>query len=335
MGKRALITGVTGQDGSYLAELLLTKGYEVFGMVRRLSAPNWERIEHVLGRIRIAEGDLLDSRSLIQLLREIQPDEIYNLAAQSHVGISFEQPIATADITGMGALRVLDAVYLTNPEIRFYQASSSEMFGDPRGIVPQNEETPFNPVNPYAAAKLYAHNMVGIYRRSYRMFAVGGILFNHESPRRGENFVTRKVAYGSACCKLGIKNSPRIGEKGKSIVCDGKLTLGNLGATRDWGFAGDYVEAMWLMLQQDEPQDFVVATGVGHTVRDLCEVAFSYVGLNWEDYISVDKAFMRPSETGPLIGDASKAREILGWEPKTSFEELVGVMVDAELAALR
>ena len=333
--KKALVTGVTGQDGSYLAEFLLEKGYEVYGMVRRLSAPNYWRIEHILSDIHIVNGDLLDSRSLIALLRKIEPHEVYNLAAQSHVGLSFQQPLLTQKITGEGAVRLLDAVYLVNPKIKFYQASSSEMFGIVGGRIPQNEETPFRPNNPYAAAKLYAHNMVGVYHRSYGMFAVGGILYNHESPRRGEKFVTRKVAYGAAALALGIKNSPRLSENGEPMVKDGKLELGNLSAIRDWGFAGDYVKAMWLMLQQDTPQDFVIATGRGHTIKDLCEAAFSHVDLNWKDYVIVNPDFIRPSETGPLIGDPARAKQHLDWEPKTSFEELISMMVDAELASLR
>lgn len=334
MGKRALITGVTGQDGSYLAELLLGKGYEVFGMVRRSSAPNYWRIKDIQSQVRLVEGDLLDSRSLALLLRDLKPQEIYNLAAQSHVGASFKQPIVTTDITAVGALRLLDAVHLFGQDIRLYQASSSEMYGEAKAV-PQDEDTPFNPVNPYAVAKLFAHHMVNTYRRSYGLFGVCGILFNHESPRRGELFVTRKVAYGAACCALGIKTSPRVNENGVPIVKDGKLALGNLNATRDWGFAGDYVEAMFAMLQQDKPQDFVVATGVGHTIKDLCATAFSHVGLNWSEYVETTETLVRPYETGPLIGDASKANKILGWSPKTSFEELITMMVDAELASLR
>lgn len=334
MGKKALITGITGQDGPYLAELLLEKDYEVFGMVRRSSAPNYWRFKRIIGQIHLVDGDLLDPISLIELLRKVKPDEIYNLAAQSHVGRSFEQPGVTLAITGKGAVDLILAARDVAPEARFYQASSSEMFGDVRGKVPQNEETPFNPANPYAVAKLYAHHMARIYRRE-GMFITSGILFNHESPKRGEHFVTSKVAYGAACCKIGVKNSDRLDEKGKPMVRNGKLVLGNLDAVRDWGFAGDYVEAMWLMVQREEPDEFVIATGVGHTIKDLCEVAFSHVGLNWREYVETTETLVRPYETGPLIGDASKAKKILGWRPKTSFEELIAMMVDAELASLR
>lgn len=334
MGKKALITGITGQDGPYLAELLLEKDYEVFGMVRRSSAPNYWRFKRIIGQIHLVDGDLLDPISLVELLRKVKPDEIYNLAAQSHVGRSFEQPGVTLAITGKGAVDLILAARDVAPEARFYQASSSEMFGDVRGKVPQNEETPFNPANPYAVAKLYAHHMARIYRRE-GMFITSGILFNHESPKRGEHFVTSKVAYGAACCKIGVNNSDRLDEKGKPMVRNGKLVLGNLEAVRDWGFAGDYVEAMWLMVQREKPDEFVIATGVGHTIKDLCEVAFSHVGLNWSEYVETTETLVRPYETGPLIGDASKAKKILGWRPKTSFEELITMMVDAELASLR
>lgn len=332
--KKALITGITGQDGSYLAELLLKKGYEVSGIVRKTSHEDYANIGHIQDDLKLFQGDLLDPVSLREIIQKVSPDEVYNLASQSHPSESFKQPIHTAEITGIGAHRVLDATLDVNPKTKFYQASSSEMFGWVREI-PQTEETPFNPANPYAAAKLYAYAMTRIYRKSYDMFATNGILFNHESPRRHLGFVTQKVAYAAACASLGIKNSEHLNEEGELVVKNGKVSLGNLEAKRDWGFAGDYVEAMWLMMQADTPDDFVVATGETHTIQELCEEAFSYVDLNWKDYVVIDKRFIRPTETGPLVGDASKAKKILGWEPKTKFKGLVKIMVEAHIARLK
>jgi GDPmannose 4,6-dehydratase len=319
---RALITGITGQDGSYLAELLLDKGYEVIGMVRRSSTTNFERIAHLQDRVVLdpytASGDLLDEASLISILREYRPTEVYNLAAQSFVQTSFTQPVLTGEITALGVTRLLDAIRIVDPEIRFYQASSSEMFGKVRQV-PQNEGTPFYPRSPYGVAKLYGHWITVNYRESYDLHASSGILFNHESPRRGMEFLPRKVSHGVARIKLGL---------------DDALPLGNLDAERDWGFAGDYVEAMWLMLQQDQPDDYVVATGQTHSVRRFCEVAFEHVGLAWEDHVSIDERFMRPAEVDLLIGDATKATSVLGWKPRTTFEELVTMMVDADIDLL-
>lgn len=332
--KKALITGITGQDGSYLAELLLKKDYEVSGIVRKTSHEDYANIGHIQDNLKLFQGDLLDPVSLREIIQKVDPDEVYNLASQSHPSESFKQPIHTAEITGIGAHRVLDATLDVNPKAKFYQASSSEMFGWVREI-PQNEETPFNPANPYAAAKLYAHSMVRIYRKSYDMFAVNGILFNHESPRRHLGFVTQKVCYAAACAKLGISNSEHLNEEGELIVKNSKTQLGNLEAKRDWGFAGDYVEGMWMIMQADEPDDFVLATGETHSIKELCVEAFDYVKLNWEDYIEVDKRFIRPTETGPLIGDYSKAKKILKWEPKTTFKKLIKIMVDAHLARLK
>ncbi len=332
--KKVLITGITGQDGSYLAELLLKKGYEVSGIVRKTSHEDYANIGHIQDELKLFQGDLLDPVSLREIIQKVAPDEVYNLASQSHPSESFKQPIHTAEITGIGAHRVLDATLDVNPKTKFYQASSSEMFGWVREI-PQTEETPFNPANPYAAAKLYAFAMTKIYRKSYNMFATNGILFNHESPRRHLGFVTQKVAYAAACASLGIKNSEHLNEEGELVVKNGKVSLGNLEAKRDWGYAGDYVEAMWLMMQADEPDDFVVATGETHTIQELCEEAFSYVNLDWKDYVIVDKRFIRPTETGPLIGNPAKAKKILGWEPKTKFKELVKIMVEAHLARLK
>jgi GDPmannose 4,6-dehydratase len=317
--KKALITGVTGQDGSYLAEFLLEKGYKVLGMVRRTSTINFDRITHIQNDIELVQGDLLDQVSLIAILQEHHPDEVYNLAAQSFVPTSFEQPVLTGEFTALGVTRVLDAVRLVDKNIRFYQASSSEMFGKVREV-PQNENTPFYPRSPYGAAKVYGHWITVNYRESYDLFACSGILFNHESPRRGLEFVTHKVTHGAARIKLGLAN---------------ELRLGNLEAQRDWGYAGDYVEAMWLMLQQDEPDDYVIATGKTHSVRELCEVAFGYLGLDYRDYVVSDPKFYRPVEVDQLVGDASKAREVLGWEPRVSFEELIHIMVDADLEALQ
>lgn len=332
--KKALITGITGQDGSYLAEFLLKKGYEVSGIVRKTSHEDYANIGHIQDDLKLFQGDLLDPISLREIIQKVDPIEVYNLAAQSHPSESFKQPIHTAEITGLGAHRVLDAILDVNPKAKFYQASSSEMFGWVREI-PQTEETPFNPANPYAAAKLYAYAMVRIYRKSYDMFACNGILFNHESPRRHLGFVTQKVAYAVACAKLGIKNSDHLNEEGELVVKNGKVALGNLEAKRDWGFAGDYVEGMWMMMQADKPDDFVLATGETHSIKELCIECFDYVGLNWEDHVEIDKRFIRPTETGPLIGDAKKAKKILKWEPKTTFKELVKIMVDAHVAKLK
>lgn len=317
--KRALITGITGQDGSYLAELLLSKGYRVTGMVRRASTENFERIEHLRGRITIAQADLLDQLSLIELIDECKPDEVYNLAAQSFVPTSWIQPALTGEFTALGVTKILEAIRLVNKKIRFYQASSSEMFGKVLEI-PQTETTPFYPRSPYGVAKVYGHFITVNYRESYEMFAVSGILFNHESPRRGLEFVTRKISDGVARIKLGM------GEE---------LRLGNLDAKRDWGFAGDYVEAMWLMLQQARAQDFVIATGETHSVKEFVQIAFDHAGLNWKKYVKVDKKFFRPAEVDQLVGSPRKARRILGWKPKVNFEELVQMMVDADLERLR
>lgn len=332
--KKSLITGITGQDGSYLAELLLKKGYEVYGIIRKTSHFLYANIGHIQHDLKLVYADLLDPVSVTSALRHSQPDEVYNLASQSAPSESFKQPIHTAEITAVGAHRVLDSVREVCPNAKFYQASSSEMFGWVRQI-PQTEETPFNPANPYAAAKLYAHNIARIYRESYKMFICTGILFNHESPRRGLGFVTQKVCYAAACAKLGIKTSTHLNEQGDPIVKDGKVALGNLQAQRDWGYAGDFVEAMWLMMQQKRPGDYVVATGKTHTISELCQEAFSYVGKNWKDYVFVDERFIRPTETGPLVGDFSKARKVLGWKPKTSFKELVAMLVDANVARLK
>jgi GDPmannose 4,6-dehydratase len=332
--KRALITGITGQDGSYLAELLLKKGYEVSGTVRKTSHEDYANIGPIQDDLRLFQGDLLDPISLREIIQKVNPDEVYNLASQSHPSESFKQPIHTAEITAIGAHRVLDATLDVNPKTKFYQASSSEMFGWVREI-PQTEETPFNPANPYAAAKLYAFAMTKIYRKSYNMFACNGILFNHESPRRHLGFVTQKVAYGAACAKLGIKNSEHLNEEGELIVKNGKVALGNLEAKRDWGYAGDYVEAMWLMMQYDKPEDFVIATGETHSIQELCEEAYGYVEMDWKEFVEIDQRFVRPTETGPLVGDAGKAKKLLGWTPKTKFKDLVRLMVDAHLARLK
>ncbi|MFN0027867.1 MAG: GDP-mannose 4,6-dehydratase [Acidimicrobiales bacterium] len=316
--KRALITGITGQDGSYLAELLLDKGYEVVGMVRRSSTVNFERIAHIQNRVTLASGDLLDQGSLIGVIAEHRPQEVYNLAAQSFVQTSFGQPTLTGDVTALGVTRLLEAIRVVDPTIRFYQASSSEMFGKVVEV-PQNEATPFYPRSPYGVAKLYGHWITVNYRESYDLFAVSGILFNHESPRRGLEFVTRKVTHGASAIKLGLAT---------------ELKLGNLEARRDWGFAGDYVEAMWAMLQLDEPGDLVVATGETHPVRELVELAFGQLDLDWERYVKVDERFYRPAEVDLLIGDPARARQVIGWQPRTGFADLVRMMVDADLAAL-
>jgi len=332
--RKALITGVTGQDGSYLAEFLLKKGYEVGGIVRKTSHEYYANIGKIQDDLRLFQGDLLDPVALREIIQKVNPDEVYNLAAQSHPSESFKQPIHTAEITALGAHRVLDATLDVNPKARFYQASSSEMFGWVREI-PQTEETPFNPANPYASAKLYAYTMTKIYRKSYNFFAANGILFNHESPRRHLGFITQKVTYAAACAKLGIKTSEYLNEEGEPIFKNRKVALGNMDAKRDWGFAGDYVEAMWKMLQVDTPDDFVIATGETHSIKELCEEAFGYVGLDYKDFVVVDKRFIRPTETGPLIGDPTKAKKLLKWEPKTKFKELVKMMVDANVARLK
>jgi GDPmannose 4,6-dehydratase len=316
---RALITGVTGQDGSYLAEFLLGQGYEVIGMLRRSSTVNFERIRHIQDQLTLTSGDLLDEVSMINLLREHRPTEVYNLAAQSFVQTSWTQPVFTGETTALGVTRMLDAIRIVDPDIRFYQASSSEMFGKVVEV-PQSETTPFYPRSPYGVAKVYGHWITVNYRESYNMHASSGILFNHESPRRGLEFVTRKITYSVARIKLGL---------------DKELRLGNLEAQRDWGFAGDYVKAMWLMLQQEQPSDYVVATGQTQSVRRFCELAFGHVGLDYRDYVAQDERFMRPAEVDLLVGDPTKAREVLGWRPESSFEQLVEMMVDADLQLLR
>ena len=318
MAKRALITGITGQDGSYLAELLLDKGYEVFGVVRRLSAPNDWRIAHLHDRVTLCPGDLLDQLSIIRLLEAHQPDEFYNLAAMSFVPASWDTPLLTGEFNSQGVTRVLDAIRTVNPKIRFYQASSSEMFGKVREI-PQTEDTPFYPRSPYGVSKVFGHYITVNYRESYDLFAVSGILFNHESPRRGLEFVTRKVTDGVARIKLGLADA---------------LALGNLDAQRDWGFAGDYVRAMWLMLQQPKPDDFVIATGVSHSVRELVTIAFNRVGLDWEKHVRIDPKFLRPAEVDHLIGNPAKAKRVLGWEPNVDFKQLIEMMVDADMERL-
>jgi GDPmannose 4,6-dehydratase len=317
--KVALITGITGQDGSYLAEFLLGKGYKVFGLVRRSSTVNFERLVHLQDKIELLPGDLLDQNSLISALKESRPQEVYNLASQSFVPTSWNQPVLTGEFTALGVTRILEAVRVVDPSVRFYQASSSEMFGMVRES-PQTEDTPFYPRSPYGVAKLYGHWITVNYRESYNLYAVSGILFNHESPRRGFEFVTRKVSYGAARIKLGLQK---------------RLKMGNLDSERDWGYAGDYVEAMWMMLQRDEPRDYVIATGVTHTVRRLLEVAFQHLELDYRDYVEVDAAHLRPAEVHHLRGDFSRARRELGWQPKVSFEELVRIMVDEDLARLK
>jgi GDPmannose 4,6-dehydratase len=313
--KRALITGITGQDGSYLAELLLKKGYQVFGVTRRSSTNVTSRIDHLLGKIELLPGDLLDQSSLVEAMEIAKPDEIYNLAAQSFVQTSWNQPVLTTEFTATGVTRVLEAMRKVAPKARFYQASSSEMFGKVQAV-PQLESTPFYPRSPYGVAKLYGHWITVNYRESFNMHAVSGILFNHESPRRGIEFVTRKITYHVAMIKHGMTN---------------ELRLGNLDAKRDWGFAGDYVEAMWLMLQQDKPDDFVISTNETHTVKEFVELAFGHADLDWKKYVKIDEKFQRPAEVDLLIGDATKAKKILGWEPKTSFQSLVKMMVDSDM----
>jgi GDPmannose 4,6-dehydratase len=317
--RRALITGITGQDGSYLAEFLLEQGYEVHGMVRRSSTEKFDRIEHIRDRVVLHQGDLLDQRSLVDTLRASNPDEIYNLAAMSYVAASWVQPTLTAEFSGTGVTRLLEAMREASPQARFYQASSSEMFGKVLEV-PQTERTPFYPRSPYGVAKVYGHFITVNYRESYGLHATSGILFNHESPRRGLEFVTRKITWHAAALKLGLAS---------------ELRLGNLEAERDWGFAGDYVRAMWLMLQQDEPEDFVIATGTAHSVRDCVNVAFDHAGLAIDDHVVIDPSFLRPAEVEHLVGDASKARRVLDWEPDVSFEQLIRMMVDADLALLR
>lgn len=315
----ALITGITGQDGSYLAEVLLGKGYEVIGMVRRTSHDSYERIEHLIDRITVVAADLLDQHSLTTVVGDCKPDEVYNLAAQSFVPTSWQQPVLTGEFTALGVTRLLEAVRLAHPKARLYQASSSEMFGKVRET-PQDESTPFYPRSPYGVAKVYAHWITVNYRESYDLYAVSGILFNHESPRRGLEFVTRKVSNGVARIKLGLSD---------------ELRLGNLDAKRDWGFAGDYVDAMWRMLQQPKPEDYVVGTGVDHSVRDLVKLAFAHVDLDWEEYVTVDPRFVRPAEVESLLANPAKVKRVLDWEPTVSFEQMVRMMVDADIERLR
>ncbi len=317
--KTALITGVTGQDGSYLAEFLLEQGYNVVGMIRRSSTVNFERIKHIQERLTLVPGDLIDEVSLIGILREHRPTEVYNLAAQSFVQTSWSQPVLTGEVTALGVTRMLDAIRIVDPEIRFYQASSSEMFGKVQAV-PQREDTPFYPRSPYGVAKVYGHWITVNYRESYNLFGCSGILFNHESSRRGLEFVTRKISHGAAQIKLGLSQ---------------ELRLGNLDAQRDWGYAKDYVKAMWLMLQQDEADDYVVATGETHSVRRFCEIAFGHLGLDYADYVVQDERYMRPAEVDLLVGDAAKAHEKLGWRPETSFEDLVVMMVEADMRLLK
>lgn len=315
MAKTALITGITGQDGSYLAEFLLQQGYQVVGMVRRSSTENFERVQHLHEQIQLRQADLLDQLSLIDLIEDVKPEEIYNLAAQSFVPTSWEQPVLTAEFTALGVTRILEAVRLVNRKIKFYQASSSEMFGKVRET-PQNEKTPFYPRSPYGVAKVYGHFITVNYRESYHLFACSGILFNHESPRRGKEFVTRKVTYHVAKIRHGLA---------------AELRLGNLKAARDWGYAGDYVRAMWSMLQQEQPEDYVVGTGQSHTVQELVEIAFDHAGLDWEKYVRIDPGLIRPAEVDHLVADAGKAQRVLQWKPEVSFEQLVRMMVDADL----
>jgi GDPmannose 4,6-dehydratase len=317
--KTALITGITGQDGSYLADFLLEKDYRVVGMVRRTSTINFDRIKHIQDHVDIVQGDLLDQSSMMELMREYQPDEVYNLAAQSFVPTSFTQPVLTGEFTALGVTRILEAIRHVKPDARFYQASSSEMFGKVQEV-PQRETTPFYPRSPYGVAKLYGHWITINYRESYNLFACSGILFNHESPRRGLEFVTHKVTHAAARIKLGQQK---------------ELRVGNLEARRDWGFAGDYVRGMWMMLQQDKPDDYVLATGETHSVQELCEVAFARVGLNWQDYVKIDPKYYRPAEVDLLIGDPTKAAHVLGWKPDVTFKGLVEMMVDADMKDLQ
>lgn len=317
--KRALITGITGQDGSYLADFLLSKGYEVYGMIRRASTENFERISHIKDKINLVQADLLDQLSIVNIIKDIQPQEVYNLASQSFVPTSFEQPMLTGEFTALGVTRMLEAIRLVDRKIKFYQASSSEMFG--KAVeTPQKETTPFHPRSPYGVAKVYGHWITINYRESYDIFAVSGILFNHESPRRGKEFVTRKITDSAARIKLGLKD---------------KLYLGNLDAQRDWGFAGDYVEAMWLILQAERPHDYVIATGRTHTVRRFAELAFAHIDLDWQEHVVIDKKLYRPAEVNTLCGDPTKARMELEWQPKVSFEDLVAMMVDSDIEKVR
>ncbi|GIK65621.1 MAG: GDP-mannose 4,6-dehydratase [Chloroflexota bacterium] len=330
--KTALVTGITGQDGSYLADLLLEKGYRVVGLARRSTNYRYPNIDHLIGKITLEYGDLIDGDRLCSLVQKYQPDEVYNIAAQSVPADSWNQPIVTAEITAVGVVRMLEAVLRHKPDARFYQATSREIFGGvPYEVC--DEETPFSANNPYGIAKQYAHLMTMNYRESYGLFACGGILFNHESERRSLHFVTRKVTMAAACIKLGVKNPP-LNELGEPLVQNGKLRIGNLDAVRDWGYAKEYVEAMWLMLQHDQPRDYVIGTNTIYTVRDLCRVAFEQVGLNWENHVECDQRFMRPTEIAASRGDYSRAKRELGWEPRTNFEELIRLMVNSDLALL-
>jgi len=335
MAKKAVITGITGQDGSYLAELLLEKGYKVYGLLRRKSKPDYGHVGHLRHQLEFVFGDLADPACLSMYLKKIQPDEIYNLGAQSHVHESWNQPLATADQTGLGALRVFEAVRNVCPKARVYQASTSELFGEATEV-PQTEKTPLMPNNPYAAAKALAHFDARIYRKSFNLFISTGILFNHESPRRSPDFVTRKITLAAVSIKLGLKGRKiPLGQGGNPVINkQGKLELGNLNAKRDWGFAGDYVEAMWMILQHKKPDDFIVSTGKVYTVKQLAKEAFKAVGLNWKDHVVINQKWVRPTETGPLMGDHSKITKTLGWKPKTSFEELVKMMVESDLELL-
>jgi GDPmannose 4,6-dehydratase len=332
--KKALITGITGQDGSFLAEQLLDRGYEVFGLARRESWFRPNNASHLAGRINILFGDMAEGVDISSALQDSRPDEIYNLASQSRPGESWARAPETLMVNGMGAIRLFEAVRHSCPNARIYHASSSEMFGRAK-CIPQNEETPFNPANPYAAAKVYAHQMVRIYRDSYGMFISSGILFNHESERRPLHFVTQKIAYGAACAALQIKDSPDANELGQPIVANGKLALGNLEIARDWGHAIDFVRAMWMMLQQEKPDDFVVGTGVLHTLREVCQAAYGHVGLRWDEYVMSDPDLIRPLETGKTLADASKAKAVLSWEPTISFDEMIGEMGNAQILRLK
>ncbi len=331
--KKVLITGITGQDGSFLAELLLDRGYEVYGLARRESWFRPNNASHLADRVKVLFGDMSEGTDIASALQVAEPDEIYNLASQSRPGESWVRAPETLMINGMGAIRLLEAMRQSCPKARVYHASSSEMFGQTKYAL-QNEETPFNPANPYAAAKVYAHQMVRIYRESYGLFISSGILFNHESERRPLHFVTQKIAYGAACAALGIKVSPDLNERGYPIVADGRLSLGNLDIARDWGHAVDFVRAMWLIVQQERPDDFVVGTGELHTLRQLCQTAYGRVDLKWQDHVLSDPALVRPIETGQTLADASKARKMLNWEPTVSFEEMVSKMVDAQIVRL-
>jgi GDPmannose 4,6-dehydratase len=333
MTKIALITGISGQDGSYLAELLLSKNYRVIGIGKQKILDHSAHLQHLIKKIEYFSADLSNNNDIQNIIQTIQPNEVYNLASQSYPGESWNLALETAEINALGAHRLFDAVKKLNPNCKVYQASSSEMYGDATQT-PQDEHTPFKPLNPYAVAKVYAHNIAKVYRQSYGMFISCGILFNHESPRRGTNFITQKVTYAAACIKLGIQNSPLLNEQQEPIVKNGSLLLGNLDAKRDWGYAGDYVDVMWRMLQHDKPDDYVIGTGKIRTIRQLCETAFSYVGLDWEKYVKVDSRFVRPTETGPTVANPAKAKEILGWEAKVSFNDLIAMMVDKHVEKL-